>query len=199
MPSSLQIDLHRSVDIKLDIEAPSRLVAHIVGHTTYANTFIIATLIEDAVVEVGRIGHREVGIGARDEYNRLAIGLLRVERLCLRNRIFTSSCTFGRTDARITLSAGRQDSQRQHQTYRKRSSHLFTLLLIRIRAPGLQRLKEVVTLIINKDKGGEVFHINLPHGLHTKFRILDALDALDARLRENGSHATDAAQKGWHR
>ena len=126
MPSSLQIDLHRSVDIKLDIEAPSRLVVQIVGHTTYPCPFVIAFLIEDAVVEVGWIGHREVGIGARDEYNRLAIGLLRVERLCLRKNIFTSSCTFGRTDARITLSAGRQDSQRQHQTYRKKSSHLFT-------------------------------------------------------------------------
>ena len=51
-----------------------------------------------------------------------------------------------------------------------------------LRAPRLQGLEEVITLVINQDECGEVFHLNLPDSLHTQLRILDALDALDARL-----------------
>jgi hypothetical protein len=66
--------------------------------------------------------------------------------------------------------------------------------LLRIRAPWLQGLEEVITLIIHKDEGGEVLHIDLPDSLHTEFRILHALDTLDAALREHSSHTTNAAQ-----
>jgi hypothetical protein len=48
--------------------------------------------------------------------------------------------------------------------------------------PRFQGLEEIITLVIHEDKGGEVFHLNLPDGLHAKFRILYALDALDTAL-----------------
>ena len=48
--------------------------------------------------------------------------------------------------------------------------------------PGLQLLKEVVALVIHQNECGEVFHINLPHGLHAQFGIFHTLDALDAAL-----------------
>ena len=181
MPSSLQIDLHRSVDIKLDIEAPSRLVAQIVCYAAYPHAFVIATLIEDAVVEVDRIGHREVGITTRNEYNRLAIGLLRVERLSRWKRILTSSCTFGRTNARITLSAGRQDSQRQHQTYRKRSSHLLPYYLFALGHQGFSVLKKSLPLSSTRIKAGKsstsIFHTaSIPSSGYSTHSMLLMLD-----------------------
>ena len=45
-----------------------------------------------------------------------------------------------------------------------------------------QLLEEVVALVIYKDEGWEVFHVNLPDGFHAQFGIFHALDALDARL-----------------
>ena len=60
--------------------------------------------------------------------------------------------------------------------------------------PRLQGLKEVITLIIDQDEGGEVLNINLPDSLHAEFGILYALDALNAALRQNGSDTTDRAQ-----
>jgi hypothetical protein len=48
--------------------------------------------------------------------------------------------------------------------------------------PRLQSLEEVVPLVIHKNKGGEIFHLNLPDGLHAELRILYTLDALDAAL-----------------
>lgn len=55
-------------------------------------------------------------------------------------------------------------------------------------------LKEVVTLIINEDECGEVFHFDFPHSLHAKFGIFYALNALDVLLRKDGSGSTDRAQ-----
>ena len=60
--------------------------------------------------------------------------------------------------------------------------------------PGLQLLEEVVALVVHEDEGGEVLNGDLPDGLHAEFGIFHALDALDARLRENGCHTADGAQ-----
>ena len=59
---------------------------------------------------------------------------------------------------------------------------IFNFQLLRIRAPGLQGLEEVITLVVHEDEGGEVLHLNLPYSLHTELRILYALDALDTAL-----------------
>ena len=59
---------------------------------------------------------------------------------------------------------------------------------------GLQLLEEVVALVIDEDEGGEVLHRDLPDGLHTEFGIGHAVDARDALLGEDGSHATDGAE-----
>ena len=53
----------------------------------------------------------------------------------------------------------------------------FTSLLAT--AARLQLLEEVVALVVNKDECREVLNGNLPDGFHAKFRILNALDALD--------------------
>ena len=60
--------------------------------------------------------------------------------------------------------------------------------------PRLQLLEEVVALVINEDEGGEVLDLNLPDSLHSEFGIFHALDALDARLRQYGSHTTSGTQ-----
>lgn len=59
--------------------------------------------------------------------------------------------------------------------------------------PGLEFLEEVVTLVVHEDEGGEVLDGDLPDGLHAELGIFDALDAVDAALRENGCHAADGA------
>ena len=46
----------------------------------------------------------------------------------------------------------------------------------------LELFEEVVALVIHEDECREVLHVDLPDGLHAQFRILNALDALDARL-----------------
>ena len=45
---------------------------------------------------------------------------------------------------------------------------------------GLQLLEEVVALVVHKDEGWEVLHLNLPDGFHAQFWIFHTLDALDA-------------------
>ena len=61
-------------------------------------------------------------------------------------------------------------------------SYAFIFLLCTGGTPGLQLLEEVVALVIHQNECGEVFHINLPHGLHAQFGIFHTLDALDAAL-----------------
>ena len=78
-----------------------------------------------------------------------------------------------------------------------RNSNIFGLtsdILLRIGAPWFQLLEEVVALVINQDECREVFNVNLPHSLHTQFRIFYALDALDRALREDGSNTTNGTQ-----
>jgi len=55
-------------------------------------------------------------------------------------------------------------------------------------------LEEVVTLVVNEDECREVFHMDLPDSLHSEFRVLHALDALDVVLREDRSRASDRAE-----
>ena len=54
--------------------------------------------------------------------------------------------------------------------------------------------EEVVALVIHEDECREVFHLNLPDGFHSEFRILEALHALDVVLGEDCSRTSDAAQ-----
>ena len=60
--------------------------------------------------------------------------------------------------------------------------------------PGLELLEEVVALVIDEDECRKVLDGNLPDGFHSEFRILNALNALDATLGENGCHAADGAE-----
>ena len=67
-------------------------------------------------------------------------------------------------------------------------------LLAATGCPRLELLEEVVTLVVDEDKGGEVFYRNLPDSLHTQFGILHALNALDRTLRQYGSHTANGAE-----
>ena len=49
------------------------------------------------------------------------------------------------------------------------------------------RLEEVVALVVHEDEGREVFHFDLPDGFHAQFRVLDAVDAADAALGQDGA------------
>lgn len=49
-------------------------------------------------------------------------------------------------------------------------------------APWLELLEEVVSLVIHKDEGWEVFHFNLPNSFHAEFGVFHTLNALDAAL-----------------
>jgi len=55
-------------------------------------------------------------------------------------------------------------------------------------------LEEVVTLVVNEDECREVLDADLPDSLHSKFRILYALDALDVVLSKDCCRATDRAE-----
>ena len=52
-------------------------------------------------------------------------------------------------------------------------------------------LEEVVTLVVHKDECREVLYADLPDSLHTEFRILYALDALDIVLSKDSCRTTD--------
>ena len=52
-------------------------------------------------------------------------------------------------------------------------------------------LEEVVALVIHKDECREVLNLDLPDSLHSEFRILYALDALDIVLSKDSCRATD--------
>ena len=68
------------------------------------------------------------------------------------------------------------------------------LLALCARSPRLQLLEEVIALVIYEDECWEVLYGNLPDCLHTKLRVLYALDALDRTLGENCSHAADSTK-----
>ena len=52
-------------------------------------------------------------------------------------------------------------------------------------------LEEVVTLIINKDECWEVLNVDLPDSLHSKFWVLNTLNALDVVLSKDCCRTTD--------
>ena len=68
------------------------------------------------------------------------------------------------------------------------------ILLLRARGPRLQLFEEVVALVVYEDECGEILNGDFPNSLHTQFGIFHTLDALDAALRQNGSHASDGAE-----
>ncbi len=55
-------------------------------------------------------------------------------------------------------------------------------------------LEEVVALVVDEDEGREVLNVDFPDCLHAEFRVLDALDALDVVLGEDGCRASDRAE-----
>ena len=68
------------------------------------------------------------------------------------------------------------------------------VLLFGARCPRLQLFEEVVALVVYEDECGEILNGDLPYCLHAQLRIFHTLDALDAALRQNGSHASDGAE-----
>ena len=55
-------------------------------------------------------------------------------------------------------------------------------------------LEEIIALVVNEDKGGEILDPDLPDGLHSELGIFHALDGLDVVLGEDGGRATDGAE-----
>ena len=55
-------------------------------------------------------------------------------------------------------------------------------------------LEEVVALVIDDDECREVHDVDLPHGLHAEFRILQHLHLLDAVLRQDRRRPANGPQ-----
>lgn len=55
-------------------------------------------------------------------------------------------------------------------------------------------LEEIVAFVIHQDKGREIFYFNFPDSFHAEFRILDALQMLNALLCQYRRRAADTAQ-----
>src|SRR5580692_1500622 len=60
--------------------------------------------------------------------------------------------------------------------------------------PQIQRLEEVVPLVVDDDEGGEILDLDAPHGFHAELWIFERLDLADAILREPGRRAADRAE-----
>ena len=58
----------------------------------------------------------------------------------------------------------------------------------------LELLEEVVALVVHQNEGGEILNGNFPDSLHAELGVLHAFNALDAALRQYGSHATNSAE-----
>ncbi len=58
----------------------------------------------------------------------------------------------------------------------------------------LPLLEEVVALVVDDDKRGEVLDVNLPDSLHAELGVLADLDLLDAVLCEDGRRSADGAK-----
>lgn len=58
-------------------------------------------------------------------------------------------------------------------------------------AARLQLFEEVVAFVIDENEGWEVLNLNLPNGFHSEFGVLNALNALNVVLSENGCRAAD--------
>ena len=55
-------------------------------------------------------------------------------------------------------------------------------------------LEEVVALVIHEDECREVLYLDLPDSLHSEFRILYTLNALDIVLSEDCCRTTDRTE-----
>ncbi len=55
-------------------------------------------------------------------------------------------------------------------------------------------LEEVVALVVDEDECREVLHLDLPDSFHTELRVLNALDALDVVLSEDGCRTSDRTE-----
>ena len=55
-------------------------------------------------------------------------------------------------------------------------------------------LEEVVTFVIDQDKRREIFYFDFPDSFHTQLRISDALQMLDALLRQYRRRTADATE-----
>jgi hypothetical protein len=64
------------------------------------------------------------------------------------------------------------------ETTRNPNTHVMTL-----RRPNelaqVKFLEKVVSLIVDDNKGREIFHLNAPNGLHAKLRVSEHLDFRD--------------------
>ena len=58
----------------------------------------------------------------------------------------------------------------------------------------LDLLEEIVTFIINENKGREIFDFDFPDSFHSQLRISHALEAADTLLRENRRRAADTTE-----
>ena len=54
--------------------------------------------------------------------------------------------------------------------------------------------EEVVSFVVDHDEGGEVAHLDAPHGFHAQFGEINDLDLGDAVLCESGSRPADRAE-----
>src|SRR5579864_1585949 len=63
-------------------------------------------------------------------------------------------------------------------------------------APGGSReaREEIVALVVDDDKGGEVDNLDAPDRLHPQFGVFEQLDLFDAVLREARRGAADRAE-----
>src|SRR5215472_16393467 len=61
-------------------------------------------------------------------------------------------------------------------------------------APSRERREEIVSLVVDNDKGREINNFDAPDRLHPEFGIFDDLDLLDAVLRKARRRAADRAE-----
>src|SRR5438876_11305210 len=60
-----------------------------------------------------------------------------------------------------------------------------------LRTLGGQLRIKILALVIDHNKGWEVFHLNAPDGLHAQLWVLKDLDLLNAMLRQTRRRATN--------
>ena len=117
MTTSLEVDLDRAIDIKLEVHQPTRLIAEIISHTTWTCSLVITFLIKDTVIIMGRIFHLEVTVLETDEYHRLPIHLIFFKGKGFRQSIILATRLPLKMRTGITLRPGCTHSQAQHHPY----------------------------------------------------------------------------------
>ncbi|MNC60419.1 hypothetical protein D3C75_1102960 [compost metagenome] len=59
---------------------------------------------------------------------------------------------------------------------------------------GVYFLEEVVALVIDQNKGWEIFDFDFPDGFHSQLCVFDTIQALDTLLRQYSRRAADTAK-----